>query len=185
MPLKARRTPTTSSWATRSRTRATTRRRGELHAQFKYTADADATRMNIQTGEITGTIAGGQIARTIEGYKMVRSTVNDTDNNKIAADKSFRVSNLLFPLDNIAADENNHSKNIEVVISIQRMKADGAEAYYYPTRMVRRLILLPQGYPLPFDVSTHTAWEAGKNYTYTIKFTGNSLSIETVTVEDW
>lgn len=157
---------------------------GELHAQFKYTADADATRMNIQTGEITGTIAGGQIARTIEGYKMVRSTANDTDNNKIAADNSFRVSNLLFPLDNIAADENNHSKNIEVVISIQRMKADGTK----PTTTDKdgaTVNIAPQGYPLPFDVSTHTAWEAGKNYTYTIKFTGNSLSIETVTVEDW
>ena len=41
------------------------------------------------------------------------------------------------------------------------------------------------GYALPFDVSTVTAWEAGKNYTYTVKFTGNSLSIETVTVTDW
>ena len=100
---------------------------GELHARFKYSADVDATRMNIQTGEITGTIAGGEIARTIEGYKMERSTADDNDNNKIAADKSFRVSNLLFPLDNISADENNHSKNIEVVISIQRMKADGTK----------------------------------------------------------
>lgn len=153
---------------------------GELHAQFKYTADADATRMNIQTGEITGTIAGGEIARTIEGYKMVRSTADDTDNNKIAADASYRVSNLLFPLDEITSDENNHSKNIEVVISIQRMKADGTK----PTTEDDKVIA-PVGYALPFDVSTVTAWEAGKNYTYTIKFTGNSLSIETVTVTDW
>lgn len=153
---------------------------GELRASFKYTADADATRMNIQTGEITGTIAGGEIARTIEGYKMERSTADDTDNNKIAADKSFRVSNLLFPLDEITADENNHSKNIEVVISIQRMKADGTEATTADGKKIA-----PVGYALPFDVSTHTAWEAGKNYTYTIKFTGNSLSIETVTVTDW
>lgn len=157
---------------------------GELHASFKYTADADATRMNIQDGTITNTIAGGEIARTIEGYKMVRSTADDTDNNKIAADASYRVSNLLFPLDNISADENNHSKNIEVVISIQRMKADGTK----PTTTDKdgaTVNIAPVGYALPFDVSTVTAWEAGKNYTYTIKFTGNSLSIETVTVTDW
>lgn len=146
---------------------------GELHANFKYSADADATRMNIQTGEITGTIAGGEIARTIEGYKMVRSTADDETNNKTAADASYRVSNLLFPLDNITADANNKSENIMVVISIQRMNADGTKA------------VDPQSYALPFDVATHTAWEAGKNYTYTIKFTGNSLSIETVTVTDW
>lgn len=146
---------------------------GELHANFKYTADADATRMNIQTGEITNTIPGGEIARVIEGYKMVRSTADDVDNNKIAADASLRVSNLLFPLADITADQNNKSANIEVVISIQRMNADGTEA------------IAPVGYALPFDVSTNKAWEAGKNYTYTVKFTGNSLSIETVTVTDW
>ena len=114
--------------------------------------------MNIQTGEITGTIAGGEIARTIEGYKMVRSTADDETNNKTAADASYRVSNLLFPLANITADANNKSENIMVVISIQRMNADGTEA------------VDPQSYALPFDVATHTAWEAGKNYTYTIKF---------------
>lgn len=146
---------------------------GELHASFNYSADADATRMNIQDGTITGTIAGGEIARTIEGYKMVRSTANDETNNKTAADASYRVSNLLFPLDNITADANNKSQNIEVVFSIQRMNADDTEA------------IAPVGYALPFDVSTVTAWEAGKNYTYTVKFTGNSLSIETVTVTDW
>lgn len=146
---------------------------GELHASFNYSADADATRMNIQDGTITGTIAGGEIARTIEGYKMVRSTANDETNNKTAADASYRVSNLLFPLANITADANNKSKNIEVVFSIQRMNADDTEA------------IAPVGYALPFDVSTVTAWEAGKNYTYTVKFTGNSLSIETVTVTDW
>ena len=146
---------------------------GELHAQFKYTSDADATRMNIQDGTITGTIAGGEIARTIEGYKMVRSVANDDANNKTAADESFRVSNLLFPLDNITADANNKSANIEVVFSIQRMKNNGTTD------------VQPVGYALPFDVSTVKAWEAGKNYTYTVKFTGNSLSIETVTVTDW
>lgn len=146
---------------------------GELHASFNYSADADATRMNIQDGTITGTIAGGEIARTIEGYKMVRSTANDETSNKTAADASYRVSNLLFPLDNITADANNKSQNIEVVFSIQRMNADDTEA------------IAPVGYALPFDVSTVTAWEAGKNYTYTVKFTGNSLSIETVTVTDW
>ena len=146
---------------------------GELHASFNYSADADATRMNIQDGTITGTIAGGEIARTIEGYKMVRSAANDETSNKTAADASYRVSNLLFPLANITADANNKSQNIEVVFSIQRMNADDTEA------------IAPVGYALPFDVSTVTAWEAGKNYTYTVKFTGNSLSIETVTVTDW
>ena len=146
---------------------------GELHASFNYSADADATRMNIQDGTITGTIAGGEIARTIEGYKMVRSAANDETSNKTAADASYRVSNLLFPLANITADDNNKSQNIEVVFSIQRMNADDTEA------------IAPVGYALPFDVSTVTAWEAGKNYTYTVKFTGNSLSIETVTVTNW
>lgn len=146
---------------------------GELHAQFKYTADANATRMNIQTGEISGTIAGGEIARTIEGYKMVKSKANDEAGNKAAADASYRVSNLLFPLANITADANNKSENIEVVFSIQRMKNDGASD------------VEPVGYALPFDVSTVNKWDAGKNYTYTVKFTGNSLSIETVTVTDW
>lgn len=146
---------------------------GELHAQFKYTGDADATRMNIQTGEITGTIAGGEIARTIEGYKMVKSTANDEAGNKAAADASYRVSNLLFPLANITANSENKSENIEVVFSIKRVKNDGSSD------------VEPVGYALPFDVSTVTAWEAGKNYTYTVKFTGNSLSIETVTVTDW
>ena len=41
------------------------------------------------------------------------------------------------------------------------------------------------GYAIPFDVSTVKAWEAGKNYTYTIKFTGSSLSVESVTVAPW
>lgn len=147
---------------------------GELHAQFKYTADTDATRMNIQDGTITGTIPGGEIARTIEGYKMVKSEANDDTNNNAAADKSFRVSNLLFPLANITADANNKSENIEVVFSIQRMKNDGTTD------------VQPVGYALPFAVTSESeSWEAGKNYTYTVKFTGNSLSIETVTVTDW
>ena len=145
---------------------------GELHAQFKYSSDTDATRMNIQTGEITGTIAGGEIARTIEGYKMVKSAADDETNNKAAADASYRVSNLLFPLDQITADANNKSANIEVVFQVVRVGSDGTESE-------------PVGYPLPFDVSTVTSWEKGKNYTYTVKFTGNQFSIETVTVTDW
>ena len=147
---------------------------GELHAQFKYTADANATRMNIHTGKITGTIPGGEIARTIEGYKMERSTENTTEANKEAANNSFRVSNLLFPLAAITTDGNNKSQNIEVVFSIQRMKADGSVAG------------APVGYALPFAITENSgSWDAGKNYTYTVKFTGNSLSIETVTVTDW
>ena len=147
---------------------------GELHAQFKYTTDANATRMNIHTGEITGEIAGGEIARTIEGYKMERATENTPEANKEAANNSFRVSNLLFPLAAITADGNNKSQNIEVVFSIQRMKADGSVAG------------APVGYALPFAITENSrSWDAGKNYTYTVKFTGNSLSIETVTVTDW
>lgn len=147
---------------------------GELHAQFKYSADEDATRMNIQTGAISGTIAGGEIARTIEGYKMVRSTADDEAGNKTAADASFRVSNLLFPLDNITADANKKSENIEVVFSVRKVNGDGS--------VVSESIT---GYGLPFDVSTVTSWEAGKNYTYTVKFTGLQFSIETVSVTDW
>lgn len=143
---------------------------GELHAQF----DDANTRMNIHTGKITGEIAGGEIARTIEGYKMERATENTPDANKEAANNSFRVSNLLFPLATITADANNKSENIEVVFSIQRMKADGSVAG------------APVGYALPFAITENSrSWEAGKNYTYTVKFTGNSLSIETVTVTDW
>lgn len=143
---------------------------GELHAQF----DDANTRMNIHTGKITGEIAGGEIARTIEGYKMERATENTSDANKVAANNSFRVSNLLFPLATITADANNKSENIEVVFSIQRMKADGSVAG------------APVGYALPFAITENSrSWEAGKNYTYTVKFTGNSLSIETVTVTDW
>lgn len=143
---------------------------GELHAQF----DDANTCMNIHTGEITGEIAGGEIARTIEGYKMERATENTSDANKVAANNSFRVSNLLFPLATITADANNKSENIEVVFSIQRMKADGSVAG------------APVGYALPFAITENSrSWEAGKNYTYTVKFTGNSLSIETVTVTDW
>ena len=143
---------------------------GELRAQF----DNVSTRMNIHTGEITGTIAGGEIARTIEGYKMERATENTPDANKVAANNSFRVSNLLFPLAAITTDGNNKSQNIEVVFSIQRMKADGSVAG------------APVGYALPFAITENSrSWDAGKNYTYTVKFTGNSLSIETVTVTDW
>ena len=145
---------------------------GELHAGFKYTADDDATRMNIQTGDITGTIAGGEITRTIEGYKMVRSTDNTPEANKVAADASYRVSNLLFPLKTITATADNKSENIEVVFSYEFVKGDGT-------------VDKTASYALPFDVSTVTAWDKGKNYTYTVKFIGNAFSIETVTVTDW
>ena len=146
---------------------------GELRAQFKYTADADASRMNIQTGNIANTIAGGEIVRTIEGYKMVKSEANDNTNNDAAADKSYRVSNLLFPLVPIT-EEDGKSKNIEVVFSIQRMNSDNSVAS------------APVGYALPFAITDDSgSWEAGKNYTYTVKFTGNALSIETVTVTKW
>ena len=66
------------------------------------------------------------------------------------------------------------SKNIEVVFQLARVKGDGTKGESF-------------GYALPFAIITgqSDSWEAGKNYTYTVKFTGNALSIETVTVTDW
>ena len=139
------------------------------------TEDGGAT-MNISNGTIVGDKVGGEISRTIKGYKMERSTANDDANNKIAADNSYRVSNLMFPHnDNLSTTDGKKTDKIEVVFMIARSAVDGAN------------MSEPIGYALPFAIETGKSekWEAGKNYTYTVKFTGNALSIETVTVEDW
>lgn len=139
------------------------------------TVEGGAT-MNISNGTIVGDKVGGEISRTIKGYKMERSTTNDDEANKIAADNSYRVSNLMFPhKDNLSTTDGKKTDKIEVVFMIARSAAGGAN------------MSEPIGYALPFAIETGKSekWEAGKNYTYTVKFTGNALSIETVTVEDW
>ena len=79
----------------------------------------------------------------------------------------------MFPLASIEADtDGKSSKNIELVLQISRVGNDG--------RAVGST-----NYYIPFDVTTVKAWSAGMNYTYTIKFTGSSLSIETVSVKPW
>lgn len=142
----------------------------------EFCANFDAnTKMKISDGKIEGILTGGEIARTITGYKLVKSTANTDDANKTAADASLRVSNLVFPHATIEAEENGTaSKNIEVVFEVVRVKGDGTKSESL-------------GYALPFAIiaGQSDAWEAGKNYTYTVKFTGNALSIETVTVTDW
>lgn len=143
----------------------------ELKAKVNQTNGAT---MKISNGDIEGAEVGGEISRTIVGYKMVRSTVNDDANNKVAADNSCRVSNLMFPHETLSSEDGKTTK-IEVVFMIVPVDQDGQD------------VGTPTGYALPFAVKTgeSDSWEAGKNYTYTVKFTGNALSIETVTVTDW
>ena len=134
------------------------------------------TKMKIADGKLEGVLSGGEIARTISNYKLVKSETDNETANKAAADASLRVSNLVFPHETITADDDNAqmSKNIEVVFQLARVKGDGTKGESF-------------GYALPFAIITgqSDSWEAGKNYTYTVKFTGNALSIETVTVTDW
>ena len=133
------------------------------------------TKMKIFDGKLEGVLSGGEIARTITGYKLVKSEIDNEIGNKAAADASLRVSNLVFPHKTITAEDNGTaSKNIEVVFQLARVKGDGTKSESF-------------GYALPFAIiaGQSDTWEAGKNYTYTVKFTGNALSIETVTVTDW
>lgn len=142
--------------------------------EFCANFDAD-TKMNIATGKLEGVLSGGEISRTIEGYKMQRSLADTDDENKNAADASYRVSNLVFPLNQITPDDDNVliSKNIEVVFQIVKVSGTGDKSE-------------PIGYALPFAITAESgSWDRGKNYTYTVKFTGTALSIETVTVTDW
>ena len=139
------------------------------------TEDGGAT-MKISDGAIVGDKVGGEISRTIEGYVMQKADENTDDANKTAADKSYRVSNLMFPHnDNLSTSDGKKTDKIEVVFMISRSNADGTT------------VSEPIGYALPFAIETGQSekWEAGKNYTYTVKFTGNALSIETVTVTKW
>lgn len=141
------------------------------------TEEAGAT-MNISNGTIAGDKVGGEISRTIEGYIMKKAEKNDTDQDaadKAAADDSYRVSNLMFPHATLTATaDDKKTDKIEVVFMIARVDKDGVASE-------------PVGHALPFAVEAGQSdkWEAGKNYTYTVKFTGNALSIETVTVTDW
>ena len=141
------------------------------------TEEAGAT-MKISDGTIVGDKVGGEISRTIEGYIMKKAEKNDTDQDaadKAAADNSYRVSNLMFPHnDNLSTTDGKKTDKIEVVFMIARVDKDGVASE-------------PVGHALPFAIETGKSekWEAGKNYTYTVKFTGNALSIETVTVTDW
>lgn len=137
----------------------------ELHTVF------DGATLNIADGTISGTESGGQITRTVTGYKLDKAS--DEGAETATAQAAKRVSNLVFPLASIEADtDGKSSKNIELVLQISRVGNDG--------RAVGST-----NYYIPFDVTTVKAWSAGMNYTYTIKFTGSSLSIETVSVKPW
>ena len=141
----------------------------ELVANFD-----ENTRLSVATGEITGAVSGGQIVRRIEGCRLERSKGDTPEDDGAAAAASARVGNLCFPLAAIGHD-GGKSTGIEIVFEVRRMNGDGtvasgAAAYALPLAVV----------PGESD-----KWEAGKHYTYTVKFTGSSLSVESVTVTRW
>ena len=141
----------------------------ELVANFD-----ENTRLSVATGEITGAVSGGQIVRRIEGCRLERSKGDTPEDDGAAAAASARVGNLCFPLAAIGHD-GGKSTGIEIVFEVRRMNGDGtvasgAAAYALPLAVV----------PGESD-----KWEAGKHYTYTVKFTGGSLSVESVTVTRW
>lgn len=121
--------------------------------------------MNISTGTISGNTAGGQIERTVTNYKMAKQEASGDDQGTTVAGNSAKVGFLTYPL---ASDLN----NLEVVFQIGRVANTDEEKS-------------SSGYAIPFNTTKVTSWEAGKSYTYTVKFTGSALSIETVTVTDW
>lgn len=123
--------------------------------------------MNLSDGTITPGSAGGQLERTITNYKMVQS--ND-DYGTVAANQSKKVGNLIYPIS--ITNDGTSSTEIEVVFHIARVGQTGSASAAI-------------GYAIPFDARTVQQWEAGKSYTYTVKFTGSSLTIETVTVTPW
>lgn len=125
------------------------------------------TRMKLADGTITPGDDGGQIDRTITNYNMVRDEVGD---GTAAIEASKKVGNLMYPI-SISNDAGKSTK-MEVVFHIARVSTEGTASQ-------------PVGYAIPFNTTSVQQWEAGKSYTYTVKFTGNSLSIETVTVTDW
>ena len=98
------------------------------------------TKMKISDGKLEGVLSGGEIARTITGYKLVKSETDNEMGNKAAADASLRVSNLVFPHETITAEDNGTaSKNIEVVFQLARVKGDGTKSESF-------------GYALPFPM---------------------------------
>ena len=132
------------------------------------------TRMKVADGTITGAVPGGEIVRRIEGYRMVRSNGNTPEADNTAAAASPRVGNLCFPVKSISHD-GRRSTRIEAVFEVRRMRGDGT------------LAAEPAGYVIPLAVvpGESDRWQAGKHYTYTVKFTGRSLPVESVTVTDW
>ena len=132
------------------------------------------TRMSVGTGEITGALSGGEIVRRIEGYRLERSNGDTPEDDNAAAVASARVGNLCFPLAAIGHD-GGKTTGIEAVFEVRRMRGDGTVASG------------PAAYALPLAVvpGESDKWEAGKHYTYTVKFTGGSLSVESVTVTRW
>ena len=132
------------------------------------------TRMSVGTGEITGALSGGEIVRRIEGYRLERSNGDMPEDDNAAAVASARVGNLCFPLAAIGHD-GGKTTGIEAVFEVRRMRGDGTVASG------------PAAYALPLAVvpGESDKWEAGKHYTYTVKFTGGSLSVESVTVTRW
>ena len=134
----------------------------------------DDTRMSVADGRITGAVPGGEIVRRIEGYRMLRAAENTPEADEAAAAASPRVGNLCFPVKSISHD-GRKSTRMEAVFEVRRMRGDGT------------LAAEPAGYVIPLAVvaGESDSWEAGKHYTYTVKFTGRSLPVESVTVTDW
>ena len=119
-------------------------------------------------------MSGGEIVRRIEGYRLERSNGDTPEDDNAAAVASARVGNLCFPLAAIGHD-GGKTTGIEAVFEVRRMRGDGTVASG------------PAAYALPLAVvpGESDKWEAGKHYTYTVKFTGGSLSVESVTVTRW
>lgn len=140
----------------------------ELVARFD-----ENTRMKVSTGEITGALSGGEYVRRIEGYRLERSKGNTPDDDNSVADASPRVGHLCFPQS--IAHDGAKATGIEAVFEVRRMRGDGSVAQ------------ASAGYSLPLVVEPGRSdeWLSGKHYIYTVKFTGNSLSIESVRVTDW
>ena len=132
------------------------------------------TRMKVSTGEITGALSGGEYVRRIEGYRLERSKGDTPEEDNSAAAASARVGHLCFPLASIGHD-GGKATGIEAVFEVRRMRSDGTVAS------------APAAYALPLAVVPDESdkWLSGKHYTYTVKFTGSSLSVESVTVTRW
>lgn len=128
------------------------------------------TKMKLSDGTITPGSDGGQIDRTITNYKMERQAKTEDDDAAKVKAASKKVGNLMYPI--TISEDGTKSTKMEVVFHIARVSTEGTASQ-------------PVGYAIPFNTTTVKQWEAGKSYTYTVKFTGNSLSIETVTVTDW